>query len=321
MPIKKIHQSTVPAWLKGGDLQTIFPPLFRWEQTDYERERVETPDQDFLDLDWVKNNSKRLVILSHGLEGNSDGEYIKGMANFLKDKNFDILAWNYRGRSGEPNKQVYSYHAGFTADLKFLAERYSDAYQEIFLVGFSLGGCITLNYLGKHVKDVPSNVKAAVAISAPLELSSSCDVLDKARSLIYRRYFLMKLAKSVYAKSKAMPGQVELRPMLSIHKIRQFDETYTAPINGFESAQGYYEAGSPIHQLAFIKKPTLILNAYNDPILSEACYPEKIQGLPANVHYHISQDGGHVGFSKTDKTGGYFSDRYALHFINEQSGE
>ena len=318
MPIKRIKERTVPLWLKGGHFQTIYPQLFRWLKSDYRRERVSTPDGDFLDLDWIETGSENLVIVNHGLEGDSNGRYMKGMANYLSANGQDVLCWNYRGRSGEPNLKVESYHAGFTNDLKFLVERSSANYRNIFLIGFSLGGCITLNYLGKQASEIPKVVKGAIAISTPLDLSSCSATLDRFENTIYRQYFLRKLSKSVDAKAKTMPEKVSREPRRSIRKIREFDEAYTAPINGFDSAETYYQFGSPLAHLAKIKQPVLILNAANDPFLSSECFPENIPGLPAHVQYHISEDGGHVGFSGTEGTGAYFSERYALRFIREQ---
>lgn len=318
MPIKRISERTVPVWLKGGHLQTIYPQLFRWLTSDYQRERINTPDGDFLDLDWMKRDSETLIIVNHGLEGDSNGRYIKGIANYMSDNGQDVLCWNYRGRSGEPNLKLQSYHAGFINDLQFLVEKYSPQYRNVILIGFSLGGCITLNYLGRKASELPSQVRAGVAISTPLDLSSCSSNLDRFENTIYRKYFLRKLSKSVDAKAETMPKEVSREPMKSIRKIREFDEVYTAPINGFDSAETYYTYGSPFQQLSKIKLPVLIFNAANDPFLSSECFPKEIPDLPENVHYHISSDGGHVGFSGTDKTGAYFSERYALRFIREQ---
>ena len=173
--------------LFNAHLETIYPALLRRVKfVPYQRERINTPDDDFLDLDWVKQKSKRLVIISHGLEGNSHKPYIRGMAKAFHERSYDILAWNYRGCSGEVNKQLRFYHSGATDDLHTVINHATTHnYQEIYLIGFSLGGNITLKYLGEQNSSVNSILKKAVAISVPLNLHSSCLKISEPDNIIY----------------------------------------------------------------------------------------------------------------------------------------
>ncbi len=132
-----------PLFLGNGHVQTIYPVLFRKvANVRYQRERITTPDDDFLDLDWSRTHSNRLAIISHGLEGNSTRSYVKGMVRAVNEAGWDALAWNYRGCSGEPNTQLRSYHNGATDDLAAVIDHAAStgSYTEIALIGFSLRG-------------------------------------------------------------------------------------------------------------------------------------------------------------------------------------
>ena len=156
-PVKKLLEDYLPPFfLFSPHLETIYPALLRRVTlTAYKRERINTPDDDFLDLDWLQKDSNSVVIISHGLEGNSTRPYMKGMAKALSDGGFDVCALNLRGCSGEMNRQLRFYHSGATDDLHTVVEHVisTKRYRSIYLVGFSLGGNITLKYLGEHHAD------------------------------------------------------------------------------------------------------------------------------------------------------------------------
>ena len=172
---KKTAAYLPPFFLWGSHLETIYPALLRRVQlVPYQRERIFTPDDDFLDLDWLLNaDADRAVIISHGLEGNSQRPYIKGMAKALFESGFDVVAWNFRGCSEEMNRQLRFYHSGATDDLDVVVRHViaTGRYQSVYLVGFSLGGNVTLKYLGERTVD--ATVRRAVAISVPMDLASS----------------------------------------------------------------------------------------------------------------------------------------------------
>jgi uncharacterized protein len=281
----------------------------------YTRERIQTPDDDFLDLDWLRQGSENLVIISHGLEGSSDRAYIKGMARVFFNNRYDTLAWNYRGCSGEMNRQLRFYHSGATEDFNTVIDHAIDnkKYTNIFLVGFSLGGNMTLKFLGE--KPPRKEVKKAVAISVPMDLQTSCEKISAPGNWIYSRRFLKSLKAKVIQKSKQMKG-LDASDLDKISTLSQFDDRFTAPLHGFKNANHYYQQCSALGFLDGIKTPTLIINTQNDPFLSKECFPvEKLKDHP-NVRLEILLRGGHVGFTQFNKNGLYWSEQRAFEFIH-----
>lgn len=304
-----------PLLLFNKHLETIYPSLIRKvEGITYERERITTPDDDFLDLDWLKQNSKKLIILSHGLEGNSQRSYIKGMAHVFFKHGFDVLAWNYRGCSEEMNRKIRFYHSGATDDLDLVVNHsISLGYTDINLVGFSLGGNLTLKYLGEKSSAINPLVKKGVAFSVPLNLHTSCIEISKPSNWVYNRRFLNSLKAKVLSKSRQIPT-LDTRPLTSVNSLFEFDNEYTAPIHGFKDAVDYYERCSSLGFLESINRPTLIVNAQNDPFLSHDCYPSHLHDHPY-LKFEYPIRGGHVGFALFNQNGLYWSELRAFQFI------
>ena len=207
MPIVKSSYSPTKLYV-NGHIETIVPALFRKVKgIKYQRQRITTPDDDFLDLDWMKcnsnpsqENSKKLVIVSHGLEGNTSRSYIHGMVKAFHSKGYDVLAWNFRGCSEEMNKQLRFYHSGETTDLDFVIEHAEKNYNQIHLIGFSLGGNVTLKYLGEKKHNLNPKIKKAVAISVPIDLKSSCMEISKPFNWPYSNRFLRSLKDKIRRK-------------------------------------------------------------------------------------------------------------------------
>jgi len=307
---------TPPILLFNAHAETIYPSLFRTVTlAPYQRERIPTPDQDFLDLDWISNGSTKLVIISHGLEGNSHRAYIKGMAAAACRSGFDVLAWNYRGCSEEMNRQLRFYHSGATDDLQVVVTHaIRKGYTEISLVGFSLGGNLTLKYLGEQKP--PSQIAQAVVFSVPMELHSSCLQISKPTNWIYSNRFLRSLKKKVKAKSEVMP-ELDISGLHNVSTLIEFDDHFTAPIHGFNNALDYYQQCSSIRFVNAITTKTLIVNAQNDPFLSAECYPEVQLKNHAYVTFESPRHGGHVGFSQFNKNGLYWSEERAMNFLTQ----
>jgi hypothetical protein len=304
--------------LFNAHLETIYPALIRRVNLpDYYRERIQTPDNDFLDLDWLLQPSRKLVIISHGLEGNSSRAYIKGMARALFSQGFDVLAWNYRGCSGEINRQLRFYHSGATDDLNTVLDHVlkSNQYDEINLIGFSLGGNLTLKYLGEQRIRSPL-LKRAVAFSTPLDLYTSCQEISKPSNWIYSKRFLVSLRKKVIEKSNVIQG-LDIRDLSKVKTLMEFDDYFTGPVHGFKNARDYYDKCSSLQFLRYIQLPVLIVNAWNDPFLSKACYPvDELKNHPT-IHFETPDYGGHVGFTQFNKNGLYWSEQRALQFLTE----
>ncbi|GAA4837344.1 alpha/beta fold hydrolase [Algivirga pacifica] len=285
----------------NGHMQTILPAKLRKvEGVNYTPQRLELNDGDFLDLSWSKIGSDKLLIITHGLEGGSDRHYCHGLVKIFNEAGWDVLAWNYRSCSGTMNRLPRFYHSGDTGDIDRVVQHVVATYNyhNISLVGISMGGSVTLNYLGNKKHDIPSSIQAGVAISTPIHLSSSCDKLETFGSLIYNKNFMYDLNNKVRIKAKMLPGQIDasLIEKHNIKRLREFDEYYTAPLHGFKDANDYYEKASSLYQLENIKHPTLVINATNDPFLGTPSIPYDLLRNHKYVDLEAPNKGGHVGF-------------------------
>lgn len=309
-----------PFFLFNAHLETIFPALLRNVAIPtYVRERIDTPDDDFLDLDWLKQGSQQLVVISHGLEGNTERAYVKGMAKVFADAGYDVLAWNFRGCSGEMNRQLRFYHSGATDDLQHvLAHAQDQGYQKAILIGFSLGGNLTLKFLGE--KQPPSFVHKAIVFSVPLHLHSSCSKISMPSNTVYAQRFLRSLKDKIRRKA-ATDSRLEVAGLDKIATLIAFDDRYTAPLHGFEHAADYYKKCSSLYFLEGINVPTLIVNAANDPFLSPACYPAEALKHHRYITFEQPNRGGHVGFAQFNKNGLYWSEERALRFAHTNDRE
>jgi len=282
----------------------------------YERERIDTEDGDFLDLDWVRKGASRLAVLSHGLEGDSKRPYMTGMVRALIDHGWDALAWNARGCSGEPNRILRFTHSGATEDLHTVIRHVLSTrpYSELVLIGFSLGGNLTLKYLGERAPD--SRIKAAVAFSVPCDLQCSSVKLALPVNRIYMRRFLVTLREKILALAQLMPARIDDHGYSQLRNFKDFDDRYTAPIHGFKNAEDYWRKCSCKQFLKTISVPTLLINARNDPFLADECYPADEAELNPNLHLETPDHGGHVGFISFNKAREYWSETRAVRFLH-----
>ncbi|MFD2248115.1 YheT family hydrolase [Pontibacter ruber] len=306
-----------PFYLFNGHIQTIIPSLFRQVAgVYYERERLTTPDEDFIDVDWSKIGSSELVVLSHGLEGDTGRPYIQGMVKAFNSHGVDALAWNYRSCSGEPNKLLRSYHLGASDDLDLVVRHAlrSGSYETVYLVGFSAGGNISLKYLGEAPELVPQEIKRAAVFSVPVDLKSSAKKISR----IYTQRFLKTLGQKLEQKRQMYPDQVDLTNYSNFWSFPEFDDRFTAPIHGFKNAEDYYTQVSSKQFLLNIKVPTLLVNAKNDPFLSKKCYPTEEAEQNPYFYLEMPQDGGHVGFVEDMRNDIYYSEARAVRFLLEE---
>jgi predicted alpha/beta-fold hydrolase len=315
IPANRTATYTPPFILFNGHLETIFPALFRTvHYKPYVRERIPTPDDDFLDLDWLRQGAEKLVIISHGLEGNTHRAYVRGMARVLCQSGFDVLAWNYRGCSEEMNRQLRFYHSGATDDLDLVIQHaLRQGYTYLYLIGFSLGGNLTLKYLGEN-RNISHRLKKAIVYSVPLDLYSSCMTISKRQNRLYELKFLFSLKAKIKRKARQFP-ELDIRHLDRIRTLREFDDHYTAPLHGFAHALDYYERCSSIHFAGNISIPTRIINAKNDPFLSPVCFPEKMFLHHPAVEFIAPERGGHVGFTEFGTKGVYWSEFQAVEFF------
>lgn len=334
MPIISTDDYKPPFWLPDGQSQTIFPSIFRKvEGVNYVRERIKTDDGDFLDVDEAPSAPRRgtlssnlesdftspsggrgaIVILSHGLEGDSSRQYITGMVKNFNAHGFDCLAWNFRSCSGEINQTKRFYHSGATDDLETIIKySLSKGYQKIYLVGFSLGGNLTLKYLGEKGQNLYPEIQKAITFSVPLHLSSS----SKKIGWLYTKRFNKSLIKKILEKSQRFPEfQIDTSNIAKIKTLKDFDDAYTSQLHGFIDAEDYYERNSSLYFLDKINIPTLIINAQNDPFLSKKCFPfENIKSME-KVYFQAPEMGGHCGFYPDDYQGILWSEKRALAWV------
>jgi len=308
-----------PLGFWNGHLQTIYPALYRHVPLiTRERERIGTPDGDFLDLDWnTLPGTGRLAILSHGLEGDSHNHYIQGMAAAFQRAGWNVLAWNFRGCSGEQNRLLRSYHSGATEDLQAVVDHAlaTGRYEHIALVGFSLGGNMMLKYLGDLGPGVDSRIERAVAFSEPCDLASSSRKLERVMNRIYMRRFLTRLRGKIREKMVLFPGQIHDTRLDTMRTFREFDGAYTAPLHGFASAEDYWQRASCKPVLARIAVPTLLVNARNDPFLGPECFPREEARSNPHFYFEAPRSGGHVGFVSFNAKNEYWSETRAIQFF------
>jgi predicted alpha/beta-fold hydrolase len=307
-----------PSGFANGHVQTIFPVLFRRVPVlTTTRERIGTPDGDFLDIDWnTDHRSERVAILTHGLEGSARNSCIQGMARAFHRAGWDILAWNLRGCSGQPNRLIRSYHSGSTEDLEAVISQVPPRCTRIALVGFSLGGNITLKYLGDHGEAADPRIAGAAAFSVPCDLASSARQLEAPLNRIYMRHFLQGLRRKVIEKSLSFPERIETGSLRSMRTFEEFDGAYTAPWNGFASAADYWRRASSKPVLGGIARPTLLVNALNDPFLPPECFPESAARQNPHLHLETPRSGGHAGFITFNRPDEYWSESRAVQFLN-----
>ncbi len=289
-----------PAWLRGGHAQTVYPLLRRGITPPYRRERWETPDGDFVDIDHLATPEQAgapLLVLFHGLEGSSGSHYARAMMRALAQRGWGGAIPHFRGCSGEPNRLARAYHSGDSAEIDWLLRRFRSRFpqREIFAVGISLGGNVLLKWLGEqehHARDV---VQAAAAVCAPLDLTAAGHALQHGFNRLYAKNFLLTLKPNALAKLAHYPNLFERERVQRARNLYDFDNAYTAPVHGFRDAADYWRRASAKPLLGGVRVPTLVLNAQNDPFLPAEALPRAAEVASA-VHLEFPKEGGHVGF-------------------------
>ncbi|CAI87943.1 MULTISPECIES: hydrolase [Pseudoalteromonas] len=295
-----IHKFKPAWWMTNRHVQTIMPRFFRpFHHTRYQLEQLDTPDGDFIELAWSlpHNETAPLAVVLHGLEGNINSFYAKGMMKALKKQGFAVVLMHFRNCSTEVNRLPRAYHSGDTADLSFFINHLKQLYpnRPLVAVGFSLGGNVLAKYLGEQQQQCP--LSAAALVSAPYDLSASSDVIRKSLGKIYQKYLLDRMKKSMQRKLPQIKQQISITTdqLMEIDDLLEFDNQLTAPLHGFENAHDYYRQASAMPYLKHIAVPTLIIHAKDDPMLSIKAVPSR-QDVSEHVTLRISEKGGHVGF-------------------------
>ncbi|HET8552723.1 MAG TPA: hydrolase [Gammaproteobacteria bacterium] len=288
-------------WLKNRHAQTIFPAFFRRRpKLAVRRERLELPDGDFADCDWIGGGRGPIVIVLHGLEGSINSAYATGVMALIERLGWRGALLHFRGCSGEPNRLATGYHSGFTSDLDFLVARLHAAEPDTPLaaIGFSLGGNVLLKWLGE--RGASAVLATAVAVSVPFDPATAADTVERGLSRIYNWYLLRSMRRSTARKFCRIEAPVPLPELATLKTFRQFDDAITAPLHGFRDAADYYRRSGSRQFLRDIRVPTLILQSRDDPVVGATAIPADDELAPA-VTLELSTRGGHVGF-----VGGYW---------------
>jgi uncharacterized protein len=301
-----IDYSPVPftpaSWLVGPHMQTLGARLLRSDGgVPFRRERVDTPDGDFVDLDYAfpTNQSGRpLVLVLHGLEGSARSKYALELYRALNTVGLAAVGLNFRSCSGVLNRAPRLYHSGDTADLAWVLEilgrRIPGGIRGA--VGFSLGGNVLLKFLGEREERAREHLAAAVAVSVPFDLAAGSVHLERPAGRVYAGYLLRKLCRKVRAKSAMLSGLIDVHRAAGARTFRVFDDVATAPLHGFRDADDYYAQSSSAGYVGRVRVPTLLLHSEDDPFLPRGCIPHRAVAGNPFVIPAITSRGGHVGF-------------------------
>lgn len=303
-------------WLSNPHVQTMLAKyLNRKEIVPTVNEVLELPDGDFVDLAWTEipqaNNTKPIIVLLHGLQGSQHSHYIKSMFKAIKQQGWIAVLVHFRGCGGKPNRLAHSYHSGYTYDIHYFSEQLKTRYPQckLAIIGYSLGGNVLTKYLAEAEN---SPYVCATVICAPLHLASCSAKINSGSSKTYQKYLIDMLQHSTEEKIKlGLIKHISLNALKQLKTMRDFDNSVTAPLNGFTSAEHYYNESSGINVLSAITQPCLIIHAEDDPFLSHE-HITNIHSLPENITFEISTHGGHVGFLSNNTTHKGFKPIYWL---------
>ena len=286
-----------PGYLINGHLETLIPYFhYKIGEIPYERERLELADGDFLDLDWIKNKNDKLIIISHGFEGNSHDHNVERSAKYFHQRNSDILMWHFRSCGKELNRlpNIYSFNDLVDLHAVIAHATKTKSYDSIYLLGFSMGAIAILNYLASGL--IHPEIKAAVVVSIPMLLPETLNRLSTGISaLIYGRNFHTKLKRKLNRKAEQYPAIWDRSTIEASHR---FEDLIEIVLDAHGAMRTYFEEISPLHRLQQVKSPVLVINAKNDPFLGRSSYPDS-----DNHHIELCypSKGGHTGFSLRGK--------------------
>jgi len=265
------------------------------------RERIETPDGDFVDVDWSPDpgSGAPIVLLLHGLEGSSRRRYVTSVVRELSLRGVRSAAMNFRGCSGEPNRSLRFYHSGETSDPAFILDLVRSRHPDrpLGAMGFSLGGNVLLKMMGERDDGGRGLLDAAAAMSVPYDLAAGCTLLEQSTmGRLYASYFLRSLRRKVVAKRDVLTGHLDVEAAIRSPTVREFDERVTAPLHGFATAAEYYARSSSVSFLSGIGVPTLLIHARDDPFLPASSIPVEAAIENPSTTLVLTERGGHVGF-------------------------
>ena len=296
-----------PGWLPGGHAQTLYPLLIKDPLPTYRRERWDTPDGDFIDLDWMDGPpGAPLLVLFHGLEGSSRSHYARALMQEARRSGFCGVVPHFRGCSGELNLKPRAYHSGDYLEVDWILRRLHRQLPERrrHAVGVSLGGNALLKWLGKSAETAMGVIDAAASVCAPVDLTAAGEALGRGiNRLVYGQHFLHTLIPGALARLQRHPGIFDPRRVMAARTLYDFDDAVTAPLHGFRNAADYWMRASSKPWLKRVRVPTLVINSLNDPFLPAQALPAETQ-VSKFVTLEYPAQGGHVGFVSGPFPGG-----------------
>jgi predicted alpha/beta-fold hydrolase len=298
-----VQDYRAPWWLPGGNLQTIWPALYAkryfGSHPQYRRERWDTPDGDFVDVDWLlaPATGDTLLVLFHGLEGSSRSHYAEAFADFCAARGIAFAIPHFRGCSGEMNRAPRAYHSGDYEEIGWMLARFREHHAgPIVAVGVSLGGNALLRWAAEAGDTASRFVGAVAAVCSPIDLAAGSVAIGRGfNRLVYTTMFLRSMKPKAMQKLAQHPGLFDARRLAATRDLYEFDDVFTAPLHGFANADDYYARASAKPHLRRIRIPALVLNARNDPFVPAASLPRGGEGGPC-VTLWQPREGGHVGF-------------------------
>ncbi len=306
-PLHSAASHRSPWWLPGGHLQTIWPSLFSratiGEEPRFRRERWTTPDQDFIDVDFLADPpdadaARPLLVLFHGLEGSSKSGYAKAFACLARDQGWSYAVPHFRGCSGELNLAPRAYHSGDYQEVEWILQRLAERRGgPVLAVGISLGGNMLLRWAEESGASAASKAQAVAAVCSPVDLAAGGHAIGKGFGLYtYTRMFLGTMKPKALAKLRQHPGLFDEERLRAARTLYEFDNVFTAPLHGFRDTDDYWTRASAKPRLSDIRIPALVLNALNDPFVPGESLPKQSE-VGSHVTLWQPPHGGHVGFA------------------------
>ncbi|WP_374513201.1 hydrolase [Niveibacterium sp.] len=287
-----------PAWLVGSHAQTIWPLAIKPPLPPLTRERWETPDGDFIDVDLLaRRPGKPLVVLFHGLEGSSRSHYSRALLAALHRHGWNGAVAHFRGCSGEPNRLPRAYHSGDADEIDWVLRRFAQRFDDAprYASGVSLGGNALLVWAAREGERAGAVVERVASVCAPLDLTACGHHLARGFNRVYTQNFLSTLKARCIDKLDRFPGAFDVARLRSARNLYEFDNVITAPLHGFAGTEDYWTRCSSKPLLPQIRVPSLVLHARNDPFIPRSVYPQP-DALSPSVLLELHDQGGHVGF-------------------------
>jgi uncharacterized protein len=305
MKAREMMRYTAPAWLPGGQLQTIWPALYSRSHVapkpSFTRERWASPDEDFIDVDFSTHASKPhqpMLVLFHGLEGSSGSHYAQAFAQWAREQGLPYAVPHFRGCSGEINRQPRAYHSGDFEEIDWILRRLKarEPQRKLIVVGISLGGNALMRWAQEMGAQASSIAQAVASVCSPLDLAAAGHAIGTGfNRQVYTRMFLKTMKPKAMQRLALYPKLFDEKALQASSDLYEFDNIFTAPLHGFKDTEDYWARASAKPRMADIQIPALALNAKNDPFMPTSSLPQ-----PGSVGKHVTlwqpAHGGHVGF-------------------------